>query len=157
MCQTLLGKYHYFSCFIAYETEQLNYECFFLTIEKQRLKQGKLEGKGSSNSVIFFILSRVMFKHNKMKADFLGAVTLPMANIAKLGEQQAYQLTLVVKNPPANSGDARDVDLIPGLEGSPGGGNGTPLQYSCLKNFMDRGACQATVHGAIDSLSISSF
>ena len=118
MCQTLLGKYHYFSCFIAYETEQLNYECFFLTIEKQRLKQGKLEGKGSSNSVIFFILSRVMFKHNKMKADFLGAVTLPMANIAKLGEQQAYQLTLVVKNPPANSGEARGVDLIPGSGGS---------------------------------------
>jgi len=65
--------------------------------------------------------------------------------------------SLVVKNPPANSGDSRDVDLIPGLEGSPGEGNGTSLQYSCLKNFMDRGACQATVHGAIESLSISSF
>ena len=39
----------------------------------------------------------------------------------------------VVKNPPANAGDARDMDLIPGLGRSPGGGNGNPLQYSCLR------------------------
>ena len=50
----------------------------------------------------------------------------------------------VVKNLPANAGDAR---LIPGLGRSPGGGNGNPLQYSCLKNPMDRGAWRATVHG----------
>ena len=37
--------------------------------------------------------------------------------------------------------------LIPGLGRSPGGGNGNPLQYSCLKNSMDRGAWWATVHG----------
>ena len=37
--------------------------------------------------------------------------------------------------------------LIPGLEGSPGEGNSNPLQYSCLRNPMDRGAWQATVHG----------
>ena len=49
-----------------------------------------------------------------------------------------------VKNPPANAGDT---SLIPGLERSPGGGNGNPLQYSCLKNpTMDRGAWQAIVH-----------
>ena len=47
----------------------------------------------------------------------------------------------------ANAGDSRDVDLIPGLGRSLGGGNGNPLQYSCLKNFMDRGAWQAIVHG----------
>ena len=46
----------------------------------------------------------------------------------------------VVKNPSANAGDARDADLIPGLGRSPGGGNGNPLQYSCLENSMDRGA-----------------
>ena len=40
-----------------------------------------------------------------------------------------------------------DSCLIPGLERSPGGGNGNPLQYSCLENAMDRGAWQATVHG----------
>ena len=41
-----------------------------------------------------------------------------------------------------------DVGLIPGLGRSPGEGNGNPLQYSCLGNPMDRGACQAgIVHG----------
>ena len=51
------------------------------------------------------------------------------------------------KNPPANVGAARDMGLIPGLGRSPGGGNGNPLQYSCLGNSMDRGAWQATVQG----------
>ena len=50
------------------------------------------------------------------------------------------QMALVVKNPHANAGDSRDVSLIPGLGRSPGGGNGNPLQYSCLENPMDRGA-----------------
>ena len=50
----------------------------------------------------------------------------------------------VVKNSPANAGD---VDLIPESGRSPGGGNGNPLQYSCLGNPMDRGAWQVTVHG----------
>ena len=50
----------------------------------------------------------------------------------------------VVKNPFANSGDAGS---IPGSRRSPGEGNGNPFQYSCLKNLMDRGAWQTTVHG----------
>ena len=50
----------------------------------------------------------------------------------------------VVKNWPA---DAGDVGLIPGLGRSLGEGNGNPLQYSCLGTPMDRGTCQATVHG----------
>ena len=54
----------------------------------------------------------------------------------------------VVKNLPAKAGD---VDLIPGSGRSPGGGNGTPLQYSCLGNPLDRGAWQATVHGVAKS------
>ena len=41
--------------------------------------------------------------------------------------------------------------LIPGLGRSPGGGNGNPLQYSCLENPVDRGACWATVHGVTKS------
>ena len=56
----------------------------------------------------------------------------------------------VVKNPPANAEDARDVGLIPGLGRSPGEGNGNPLQYSCLKIPMDRGAWWATVHGVTE-------
>ena len=44
---------------------------------------------------------------------------------------RASQVAPVVKNPPANAGDARDVGLIPGLGRSPGIGNGNPSQYSC--------------------------
>ena len=53
----------------------------------------------------------------------------------------------MVRNPPANVGDARDVGSIPGWRTSPGIGNGNSLQYSFLENSMDRGAWQATVHG----------
>ena len=48
-------------------------------------------------------------------------------------------MVLVVKNPPANAGDARDVGLMPGSGRSPGVGNGNPFQYSCLENSTDRG------------------
>ena len=47
--------------------------------------------------------------------------------------------------------DAGDLGSIPGLGSSPGEGNGSPFQYSCLENFMDRGAWQATVHGVTKS------
>ena len=50
-----------------------------------------------------------------------------------------------MKNPPASAGDARDVSLIPGSGRAPGRGDGNPLQYSCLENFMDRGAWPAIV------------
>ena len=56
----------------------------------------------------------------------------------------ATKVTLVVKNPPA---DATDMNWIPGLGRSPGGGNGNPLQYSCLENPVDRGAWRAAIHG----------
>ena len=52
----------------------------------------------------------------------------------------------LVENLPATAGGARDVGLIPGLERSPGEGNAYPLQYSCLKDSVDRGAWRATVH-----------
>ena len=54
-------------------------------------------------------------------------------------------LELVVKNLPTNAGDLRIVDLIPGSGRSPGG-HGSPLQYSCLENLMDRAAWRAEVH-----------
>ena len=60
-------------------------------------------------------------------------------------------MALVVKNPPASAGDVRDADSIPRLGRSPGMGNGNPLQYSCLQNFMDRGAWCATVYGVAKS------
>ena len=53
----------------------------------------------------------------------------------------------VVKNPPANAGDARDSGSIPGSGIFTGVGNGNPRQHSCLGNSMDRGAWGTTVHG----------
>ena len=52
----------------------------------------------------------------------------------------------MVKNPPANAGDARDMGSVPGSGRSPGEGNGNPLHYSCLENSMDRGAWWAIVN-----------
>ena len=52
----------------------------------------------------------------------------------------------VVKNLLANAGDVRDLGSVPGLGRSPGGGNGNPVQFSCLGNPMDRGVWWATVH-----------
>ena len=57
----------------------------------------------------------------------------------------------MVKNLAASAGDTGDVGLIPGSGRSPGEGNGTPLQYSCLENPMDRGAWRATVHSVAES------
>ena len=53
----------------------------------------------------------------------------------------------VVKNPPADAGDAQDTGLIPELGRSPGVGTGNPLQYSCLENSMDGGTWWVTVYG----------
>ena len=61
-------------------------------------------------------------------------------------EQCTSQVVVVVKNPPAHAGDTRGVGLIPGLGRSPEGGNGNPLQYSCLENSVGRRAWWATVH-----------
>ena len=55
-------------------------------------------------------------------------------------------MALVVKNLPAHVGDIRDAGSVPGLERSPGGGHGNPLQYSCLENPTDRGALRVSVH-----------
>jgi len=54
----------------------------------------------------------------------------------------------VVKNPPANAGDARHVGSIPGSGRFPGVGGGNPFQYSSLENSRDRGAGRAAVRGA---------
>ena len=57
----------------------------------------------------------------------------------------------MVKNPPSNAGDTRDGTEIPGLGRSLRGGNGNPLQYSCLRNLRDRGAWWAAIHGVAKS------
>ena len=60
---------------------------------------------------------------------------------------QGFPGGLVVKNPPAKVGNARDTDLIPESGKSPGAGHGNLLQYSCMENLKDRGPWRATVHG----------
>ena len=65
--------------------------------------------------------------------------------------EEASQMVLAVKNPPANAGDVRNSSSIPGSGKSPGVGNGNPLQYSCLWDSMDRGAWQATGHDTAKS------
>ena len=60
--------------------------------------------------------------------------------------RESSQGALVVKSPPANARDLRDVGSIPGSGRSPGEENSNPLQYSCLENPTDRGAWWATVH-----------
>ena len=57
----------------------------------------------------------------------------------------------MVKSPPTNAEDIRDVGLIPGSRRSPGGGHRNPLQYFCLENSMDRGTWQAMVLGVAKS------
>ena len=52
----------------------------------------------------------------------------------------------MVKNLPPSAGDVRDFGSIPGSGRSPGGRHGSPLQYPCLENPMDRGAWWAMVH-----------
>ena len=56
-----------------------------------------------------------------------------------------------LKRLPASACNARDLGSIPGSGRSPGEGNGSPLQYSCLENPMDRGAWWAAVHGVVKS------
>ena len=68
-----------------------------------------------------------------------------------LWSSRASQVALVVKNPPANAGDARDASSIPRWVRSPREGDGHPLQYSCLENPTDRGTWRATVHGVTKS------
>ena len=60
-------------------------------------------------------------------------------------------MVLLIKNPRANEEDVRDMESVSGLVRSPGGGNGKPLQYSCLQNPVDRVAWQDTAHGVAKS------
>ena len=67
------------------------------------------------------------------------------------GENWLSRVALVVKNPPANSGNIRDGGSIPGSEIFLGEGHSNPLQYSWLENPVDRGAGWATVYRVAQS------
>ena len=73
---------------------------------------------------------------------------LPIIAFTKIsGKSWASKVALVVKNQPVNAGNVSDLDSILGSGRSPGGGNGSPLQCSCLENPVDRGTWWATDHG----------
>jgi len=58
----------------------------------------------------------------------------------------ASKVALMLKNPPDNAGDLRDMSSVPESGRSPEEGDGNPLQYSCLESALDRGSWKATVH-----------
>ena len=72
---------------------------------------------------------------------------LNLLNTSSLG----FPGVAVVKNPPASAGDIEDSGLIPRSGRCPGGGSGSPLQYFCWWNPMDRGCWWATVRGVTES------
>ena len=63
----------------------------------------------------------------------------------------------VAKSPPANAGRTGGAGSIPGWGRSPGEGNGSPFQYSCLENSIDRGAWRAIVPGVVKESHTISF
>ena len=68
-----------------------------------------------------------------------------------LGQLENFPGGLGVKNLPGKAGASADAGSIPGLGRSPGGGNGNPLQFSCLEKSLDRGALWTTGHGVTKS------
>ena len=104
------------------------------------------------------------FHHTAVNQQYVHIYTLSFGFPSHLG--CTSQVTRLIKNSPAsagdtrdaaanagdtrdaaaNAGDTRDAASIPGSRRSPGEGNGNPLQYSCLKNPMDRRAWRATIH-----------
>ena len=111
-----------------------------------------------SSILIFLLFFIACLSHNGMwapweqlicviRAEILVSRTVP-ANINIYGQNRAFPGGSVVNNPPSNAGDVKDTGLIPGSGRAPGGGHGSPLQYSCLENPMDIGAWQAKSRGS---------
>ena len=92
--------------------------------------------------LFFFLASLTEHGHLKMHP----CCYVYQESIPFIAEQCFIMVALVVKNPPANAGDARDLGSVPGSGRSPGVGYSNSLQYFCLENTMDRGDWQATVH-----------
>ena len=80
----------------------------------------------------------------KPESDLHGGTRIRLKHLSELWcylfKGVAFPVMLVLKNLPANAGNRRDSGLVPGQGRSPGGGNGSLLQYSCLENSMERGA-----------------
>ena len=131
--------------------------CFFQNLswainKKKWVKKGRKENYVSSKclkwcwfeyylnlALISECLSKIRIWPNFIYRCLIG-------DVCSSGESILFMLYL-----PDNAGGIGDVGSVPGSGRSPGEGNGNPLQYSCLENFMDRGAWLATVHGVTRS------
>ena len=98
---------------------------------------------------IFWAFAFSTSKKKNKKSPYLHQKAHRMAHIAS-SVGALPTVLLVVKNPPANAGAAREAGSIPASGRSTGGGPDNPLQYSCLENPMDRGVWQATVYRVTD-------
>ena len=97
---------------------------------------------------MLFTCNVTAFSKTILLAIFLHHENISFDNYRTIGADsiraRASQVVLVVKTPPADAGDVRDVGSIPGLGRSLEGRHGNPFQYACLENPMDRGAWWAT-------------
>ena len=114
----------------------------------------RLSFRGSHNNSFRWITAPVVFWNSELGLTHTAWIHegtvgfhVEICDISKM-LALARDAQMAVKNLPANAGDAGS---IPGLGRSPGEGNGNPLQYSCLKNLMDREAWWTTVHGVAKS------
>ena len=97
----------------------------------------------SSRPLQFFFSFWFMKWYGKPQREYMGLLWQAHSSGWLTAQRWGFLGSSVIKNPTANAGDA---DSIPMSGRSPGGGNGTPLQYSCLENPMDRGPWWAMVH-----------
>ena len=105
-----------------------------MIVEKRAfLKQVLVEETFSHHSAAVVVLQRSFLTR------YLIQVSQGISGICQV--QLGFPGGSVVKNPPSTAGDVGELSLIPGLGRSPGRENGSPLQYSCLGNLMDRGDC----------------
>ena len=81
-------------------------------------------------------------------------VSVPRSELSQQPGNVGIQVAVVVRNPPADTGDVRDAGSVPGWGRSPGEEHGNPCLCSCLDNSMDRGAQRATVHGVTKSRTL---
>ena len=132
--------------------------CFVLLIEKRTKRSSYLMRKSLSEFRYFHGRAEMAsFKHRPRFPVYWAArlwegqkVTLKEISVF-LSPRTGFPGSTGVKNSPAKAGDPRDVGSIPGLGRTPRGGNGKPLQCSCLEKPRDRGAWKGAVHGVAES------
>ena len=109
-------------------------------------KSGKAEYK-SWQIFVFFLLGYMLRKFQGDPWSLITTLSMSASFLMTLSQVGFLTLASSSKVTVYNSGDARDIGLIPVFGRSPEGGHGNPLQYSCLENPMDRGgAWWSTVH-----------